>query len=119
MSNARFTVYFDGACPLCRREISFYRKRRGAERIDWVDVSQNPERTGTDLSCAAALARFHIRDGEGTLKSGAAAFAALWRHLPAFRPLGLVAGLPIIRHMAEILYRGFLKIRPMLQRAAA
>ena len=23
------TVYYDGACPVCRREIGFYRKRTG------------------------------------------------------------------------------------------
>ena len=30
-------VFFDGACPLCAREIEFYQKQEGASRIAWVD----------------------------------------------------------------------------------
>jgi predicted DCC family thiol-disulfide oxidoreductase YuxK len=33
------TVFYDGACPLCSAEIGFYRRRRGADRVGWVDVS--------------------------------------------------------------------------------
>ncbi len=32
-------VYFDGACPLCRREISLYRKLDKEGVISWVDVA--------------------------------------------------------------------------------
>ena len=119
MSEHPFTVYFDGACPLCRREIGFYRKQRGAEAIDWVDVSADPEKTGADLSCAAALKRFHVRDETGALTSGAAAFSALWRRLPAFAWLGRLSSLPLISHVAEGAYRLFLRIRPAMQKIAA
>ncbi len=30
-------VFFDGACPLCAREIEFYQKQEGASGIAWVD----------------------------------------------------------------------------------
>ncbi len=54
------TVYFDGACPLCRREIALMRRldRRGA--IDFVDVSDAA--TTCPIDRAALLARFHASE---------------------------------------------------------
>jgi predicted DCC family thiol-disulfide oxidoreductase YuxK len=36
---AMVTVWFDGGCPLCRREIAFMRRLDRRGRIDFVDVS--------------------------------------------------------------------------------
>jgi len=63
------------------------------------------------------LARFHAREN-GQILSGAAAFAAMWRVIPVLRPLGLAARQPAILFLLERLYRGFLRVRPRLQRFA-
>ncbi|KQP51460.1 MULTISPECIES: DUF393 domain-containing protein [unclassified Methylobacterium] len=107
------TVYFDGACPLCAREIAFYRRSRGAERVAFVDVAQG-EALGPGLDRATALARFHVRDAEGRLASGAAGFARLWAQLPAWRLLALVLRLPGALWLAERAYRAFLPLRPFI-----
>jgi len=85
------TVFYDGACPLCRREISFYQRRDGAESVRWIDVSRSPAgEVAPGLSRDAALARFHVRDAAGRITSGGPAFAKLWEALPAFAVLGRV-----------------------------
>ena len=116
----RATVFYDGACPLCRREIAFYRRRPGADRVDWVDVS---ETDGGDvapgLSRASALGRFHVRDGDGRMVSGGAAFAALWSALPGFRIVGRVFRRRPLVWILEGGYRMFLKIRPRVQAMVA
>ena len=113
----KFTVFFDGACPLCRREIAFYQKRKGADLIEWFDVSetQGPTVAGT-LSKCDALKRFHVRDESGDIHSGARAFAMLWTKLRSFRFLGVVASTPPIVWLLEFFYRGFLRVRPLVQR---
>lgn len=111
----QLTVYHDGTCPLCQREIALMRRldRRGA--IDFVDVA-DPANTGVcPLDPADLLARFHA-DEDGKLLSGAAAFAAMWRAIPLLRPLGLAAKLPPILWLLERAYRGFLRVRPFIQR---
>lgn len=114
MPDPRVTVWYDGACPLCTREIALMRRldRRGAIRfVDAVDPA-----TDCPLDRASMLARFHAREGDRLL-SGAAAFAAMWRAVPVLRPLGIVAGLPGFGWLFERGYRLFLRVRPRLQRA--
>lgn len=113
---AALTVYYDGSCPLCAREIAFYRRSSVAHRLNWVDVSQ-VSALGAGLDCQAALRRFHVRDAQGRLHHGAAAFARLWRELPGWRWLGRLAALPPLSWLAEGAYRLFLPLRPLLQRA--
>jgi predicted DCC family thiol-disulfide oxidoreductase YuxK len=36
---ARLTVFHDGACPLCRREIALMRRLDRRGRIEFVDVA--------------------------------------------------------------------------------
>ena len=111
------TVYYDGACPLCKREISWYRQQRGANNIKWQDVSQSTsDKVAPDLSTCDALERFHIRNADGEVISGALAFAELWLKLPKFKLLGVLVKLPMVSHVAEVAYRLFLKIRPAIQR---
>ncbi len=113
MSPPPLTVWFDGACPLCTREISLMRRLDRAGRIDFIDVA------GPGASCpidpALLLARFHARE-DGVLLSGAAAFAAMWRAIPVLRPLGLAARIPLVLGALEWAYVRFLKMRPALQR---
>jgi predicted DCC family thiol-disulfide oxidoreductase YuxK len=112
-------VWFDGACPLCRREIAWMRRldRRGA--IAFVDVSRaaKPDGAGCPVDRSVLLARFHALE-DGRVVSGAAAFAAMWRAVPLLRPLGLAARNGLVLAGLERLYGLFLRVRPRLQRAA-
>jgi predicted DCC family thiol-disulfide oxidoreductase YuxK len=110
----RFIVYFDHSCPMCRQEIAFYQRRSGADQIDWVDVSQ-PENAPREVSCTDAMARFHVRASSGTLIDGGAAFAELWKVLPAFKWAGHVFSAPPGRWLINLVYDLFLPFRPRLQ----
>jgi predicted DCC family thiol-disulfide oxidoreductase YuxK len=113
--SAAVTVYYDSVCPLCQREIALMRRLDKRDRIEFVDVFD--EGSTCPLDRDTLLERFHARDENGELVSGAAAFAAMWRQIPWLRPLGLVARYRPVLWVLERLYRLFLKIRPALQRA--
>lgn len=116
----RVTVYYDGACPVCAREIAVYRRQRGAEACAWVDVTRCGDADlGPGLTREAALARLHVRDGGGRLASGARGFAALWRALPGTAWLGRLAGFGPMPWLLEAAYRGFLVLRRVWRRPAA
>ena len=109
------TVMFDGACPLCQREIGVYQALVPLEKVAWMDVSM-PQADLRPVDQARYLARFHVRQKDGHMLSGAAAFVALWLVMPGWRWLGRIGRLPGVTPVLELVYRGFLLLRPNLQR---
>ena len=108
------TVWHDGGCPLCAREIALMRRLDRAGRIRFVDAADPA--VSCPLDSAAMLARFHALESDGVMLSGAAAFGAMWRAIPMLRPFGLAVRWPVVERGLEVVYRGFLRLRPRLQR---
>lgn len=105
-------VYYDGACPVCAREIGYYQQRKEADLFSWVDVTcADASVLGSDLSRADALARMHVRRADGSLAVGAAAFAEIWRPMPGLSYLAALIATPPFNIIAEWAYRGFLRLR--------
>lgn len=110
------SVYFDGGCPMCAKEIAYYQGLDKGHRVEWIDVA------GPNPSCPIGydqqrlLARFHVKDlATGQIYDGAAGFARLWRAMPTpWKQLGAVASMPPITWILEIGYRLTLKVRPLL-----
>jgi predicted DCC family thiol-disulfide oxidoreductase YuxK len=116
------TVLYDGACPLCRREIGIYRglqPLRSDTPVCFADVSDAALPLPPGTTREQLLARFHVRGSNGQLLSGAQAFLALWAALPGWRWLARVGRLPGAAWAMEHLYRVFLRWRPALQRWAS
>jgi predicted DCC family thiol-disulfide oxidoreductase YuxK len=110
------TVYFDGSCPLCRAEIGYYRRTDKASALCFVDVSEADAVTPKGISQQRAMARFHVRAGDGRVVSGAAAFVEVWRCLPRWRWAARVASVPGALSVLEWGYRMFLPVRPYMAR---
>ena len=106
------TVWHDGRCPLCRREIALMRRLDSRGAITFVDASDGASVCPIDRR--ELLARLHAEE-DGRMLSGAAAFAAMWRAIPALRGLGLAARNAVVLRSLEWLYRRFLRVRPGLQ----
>jgi predicted DCC family thiol-disulfide oxidoreductase YuxK len=116
------TVLYDGACPLCRREIGVYRGLRPLHPdspLCFYDVNDAALPLPPGTTREQLLARFHVRDRDGALLSGAQAFLALWAALPGWRWLARVGRLPGVTWAMERAYRLFLRARPTLQRWAS
>lgn len=120
-SQEPLTVLYDGACPLCRREIAHARglaRRQGDESLCFVDISAEAACPMPSDERAALLGRFHVERADGSRLSGAAAFVAMWRRLPGWRWLARIADLPGGLAVIEFAYRGFLRVRPAMQALA-
>ena len=118
---AALTVLYDGACPLCRAEISVYQGLAplyADAPVCYADVSDAALELPPGTTRAQLLARFHVRDRDGQLVSGAQAFLLLWSALPGWRWLARLGRLPGVARIMEWAYTLFLHFRPHLQRLA-
>ncbi len=116
---APLTVLYDGACPLCRREIGVYRGLKPTTPVCFSDVSDTAQPLPSGTTREQLMARFHVRQADGQLLSGAQAFLALWAALPGWRWLALVGRVPGATWAMERTYRLFLRVRPLMQRVAS
>jgi predicted DCC family thiol-disulfide oxidoreductase YuxK len=116
-SRPALTVLYDGECPVCSREINWYRRQAAEEDIRWLDLSRcDQAELPPGIPRQAALARFHVIEANGVPVTGAAGFARLWQAYPGLRGLAWFARLPAIRQALELGYQGFLRLRPHLGR---
>ncbi|MDX1802401.1 MAG: DUF393 domain-containing protein [Marinobacter sp.] len=84
------TLYFDGQCPLCAREIrTLQRLQRGG--LTFSDVHRQPEAASDELpGREQLLRRLHLRRADGRWEIGLRATVRAWSHTRVgwlFRPL--------------------------------
>ena len=108
------TLYFDGDCPLCAREIKLLRRRASEDRLQLVDMSQGGfEASALGFSHEQMQASLHARFADGRWVKGLD--ATLW----AWRAAGLGAwAAPLTwratRPLLSVAYRVFCRLRPHL-----
>lgn len=111
-------IFFDGACPLCSREVEHYLRKDRDGRLIPVDISSpdfDPHPEGITLQ--AFMYELHAIDRSGAVYRGVDAFRAIWQAFPdaaGYRTLAALIALPLINPLARLGYRGFARLRPYL-----
>lgn len=108
----KIEVFFDGSCPLCNKEISLYKNTTSSCPISYIDVSSMDNNQNKET----LMKRFHIKDQQGNILSGAKAFIELWKTMNGWKYLAKIFDNKIGLAILEFLYVKFLIIRPQLQK---
>ncbi|MCG7961598.1 MAG: DUF393 domain-containing protein [Candidatus Thiodiazotropha taylori] len=108
----RLRVWYDSECPLCRREIDLLKRLDSNQSIHFIKIEGY---STLPMEKEQLLERLHAQQPDGGILSGAEAFAAIWRKLPALKMLGYVAQWKPAATFLEWLYGKFLKHRPAMQ----
>ena len=112
----KVTVWWDSSCPLCTFEIDFMKKLDKDKAVNFIDlISTDNSTSACPIDKKEMLARFHAQETGKEIVTGAAAFAAVWRSIPATRWMGILAQNSRILSILESAYIWFLKYRPKLQ----
>jgi predicted DCC family thiol-disulfide oxidoreductase YuxK len=110
------TIYYDGLCPLCSREMAHYRKRVTGDSVQFVDITEpNFDAAAAGVDPARVHRLMHVKlDGE--MRVGLDAFIAIWDAVPGYRWLARTARLPGVYLLMSIVYHVFAWVRPWLSR---
>ena len=102
------TVFYDGKCGLCSREIGHYMKISPPTTFIWRDIASEPQHlTKINVTQSDALRRLHVLDDEGNINVGIDAFITIWRKLPRWHFLASICVVPGIRSILRPAYNKF------------
>lgn len=106
------TVFYDGKCGLCRREISYYKRIAPKGVFAWQDIANQPELlVKHNIDLVDALMELHAIDDNGKLHKGLDGFIIIWQHLKWFKILSYLVRMPGAYSTTAIAYRAFTKRR--------
>ncbi len=111
-------VYYDGACPRCRRDRDRYCSWAGttAKQVQWLDITgRDEELRSAGIEPQAALTELHVRDAAGSVHRELDAYILLMSRVNRLRPLAWMISLPVVRSWLSPLYR--LWVRRRLRRS--
>jgi len=86
ITSAKTVVWFDGSCPICRREVGHYRRIDRRSRINFIDLSHDPGLLNAlGVATGEGMRRLHAMRSDGVIVDGAYAFAVIWNELPGYK----------------------------------
>jgi len=107
-SKNMITVFFDGKCGLCSKEINYYRKIAPDGIFIWQDITKSADDLKANgISLSQGLKLLHTKDIDGKFYVGVDAFIVIWKQLKGWRLLAIFVSLPIIKQIINFAYRIF------------
>lgn len=107
-------VFFDGACPLCSREMRFLQRLDRQRRIRFTDIAAPDfEAKSAGIEWEELMRAMHARLPDGSFVAGVEAFRRVYQSL-GFGPLVWVSRAPILRQLLDFAYAKFAKNRMRL-----
>ena len=104
-------VFYDGACPLCRREIAWIRKRDNHHRLRLTDISTDAFRIDDyERSMEQLMGELHGRAPDGQWVTGVEAFRRMYSAI-GFGWLIALTRIPGVSHFLQWIYRLFARNR--------
>ncbi len=106
------TMFYDGGCPICMKEVKHYRRLDRAGRIRWIDIVEgSDELASLGLTKVEAMKQLHALDSTGNVVRGIWAFAAVWESLPYYRYLAKILRVTYTLPALQVIYSYFARWR--------
>jgi len=102
------TVFYDGRCGLCSKEIHHYKRIAPDGVFDWVDITVTSRALNKEgVSLSTGLKLLHAKDNNEVIHIGVDAFILIWKQLQNWQILATFISMPIIRQIACFIYNKF------------
>jgi len=69
MNSAKLTIFFDGGCPLCQREVDFLQSRNQKANLKFIDINSSdlPLEIEYGITYKQAMERIHAVKSDGSV----------------------------------------------------
>jgi predicted DCC family thiol-disulfide oxidoreductase YuxK len=115
-ARAPVTLYHDGHCPLCQREVAWLARHPRRERVILVDIQAPGFDAGAvDSRFVEMMGKLHLRDAQGRWFIGMDASRALYAVL-GYRRLVWLSTQPGLAGLMDTIYLWFARRRVRLGR---
>jgi len=106
------TVFYDGKCNLCSKEINHYKEISPEGVFNWQDITiSDNELKNANISLVEGLKILHAMDENGQIHKGVDASILMWKALGKWRFLAYVISLPLVYQVTKLAYRIFAHYR--------
>tara|TARA_B100000579_G_scaffold290144_1_gene240915 strand:+ start:1919 stop:2320 length:402 start_codon:yes stop_codon:yes gene_type:complete len=112
MNKSRLTIFFDGGCPLCKREVDFLRSRNQKSFLEFIDINSSDFSLELEygITYKQAMQRIHALKSDGTFIKDIKVFQEAYSLIG----LGWVYAptkLPVLDKLFEYIYSTWAKFR--------
>ncbi len=105
------TVFYDGACPICAREMALMKRLDRTQRLTLLDFSlAGFDAAPTGLAVADLSAVIHAEWADGTVITGVEVFRAIWEAV-GLGFLSRLSRLPLVAPLMTKAYGWFARNR--------
>jgi predicted DCC family thiol-disulfide oxidoreductase YuxK len=109
-SDDRFEVFFDGECPLCKREINLIRRKDNRHQLLLTDISSEGFGTPESLTRDQLMRSIHGKMPTGEYVVGVEVFRQIYQRLGYQRTVSL-SQVPGVGFFLNAGYYAFAKLR--------
>jgi predicted DCC family thiol-disulfide oxidoreductase YuxK len=104
------TVFYDGACPICAREMALMKRLDRRQRLTLLDFSLAGFAAPADLAVTDLSAVIHAQWADGTVITGVEVFRAIWEAI-GLGFLSRLSRLPLVAPLMVTAYGWFARNR--------
>ena len=110
MADYPLTVFYDGACPICAREMALMKRLDRTQRLTLLDFSLAGFAAPADLAVTDLSAVIHAQWADGTVITGVEVFRAIWEAI-GLGFLSRLSRLPLVAPLMVTAYGWFARNR--------
>jgi predicted DCC family thiol-disulfide oxidoreductase YuxK len=112
----KLTIFYDGSCHLCFREVSHYFRKDNKKLLVGIDISSSDFSADEyGLENSEVNLHMHALDESAKVYIGIDCFAEIWKRLPVYNQLAPALESQALRPLLSFGYNTFAKhIRPRL-----
>ncbi|UZE96001.1 DUF393 domain-containing protein [Alkalimarinus alittae] len=102
----KIRVYYDAACPVCRKDRKIYDALAGKDAVEWCDITGNDQQLiAQGIAPKEALIKLHVQNGEGVITNDIEAYVLLFSNIWWLKPLAWLLNIHWVKEISRSLYR--------------